>query len=373
MRANVRYWCKIFLYSGFLGEHFIRLSGLRMTLHGRSIIWPLVAGGILCLATSAVSGEEWPIVFTDISMTPSAYKGVDRQAPPNDCQPKYFDPKKTQYRRSTSSDGYELSGKDEDESVSMQIDGWGKQGDARTVLPEPFSLTKYTFACASESSQVFELKKNGERYGLYTHISAARFSPDLRKLVLFNYLQTSQRAWQELRRIIEIETKQYSSLPVIKETTFLADVTNDSVVTYGMPVSLPSGKASRRRIVGIWGHNGKLIRALSAPIQDTFANAESSDDGIGMLPNEPTTFYHLTRTGENICTLRLQDIQRPDGRRSIQLAVPGLASDPAAVGMHIQIDLDGLRLKGGAMKYRVSASGRGDVLRDWGPWRVGKD
>src|SRR5438876_6262809 len=98
----------------------------RMTLNGRSIIWPLVAGGILCLATSAVSGEEWPIVFTDISITSSPYKGVDREAPPDDCQPKYFDPKKTQYRRSTSSDRYELLGKYDDESVSMQIDVWGK-------------------------------------------------------------------------------------------------------------------------------------------------------------------------------------------------------------------------------------------------------
>jgi len=344
------------------------------------VLFSAAVSGLIFLASSVASGEEWPILFTTIPITSADYKGVERAAPLFDCQPELFDPMKSWYRKvepegltgitSTSADMYEVKG--EDESVSMSIDSWDKQEDAKTILPEPYTLTKYNFGCASEFSQVFEFKKDGRRYALYTHISQASFSPDLRRFVLFNYVKSPKGSWQETRRIIDIETKKFSPLPVINETAFLADMTNDKIVTYGLPISSPTESDTHRRIVGIWDVEGRLIRALSAPIQITDANAESSDDGIGLLPSEPTTFYHLTRTGENVCTLRLQDIQRPEGRRSIRLAVPGSASDPAAVGMRVQIDLDGLKLRGGAMRYRVSAHGRGDVSDDWGPWQVGE-
>jgi hypothetical protein len=345
----------------------------------KSIDWTWLIGGMLLFSTTVAYGDEWPIVFTDVPVPPSAYNGANREAPTFDCQPEFFDPLKNWYRKveisglvnrnSSSPDIYEIQG--EDEAIAMEIDSWSKQGEAKTVLPEPYSLTKYMFGCASESSSVFEFKKNGVRYALYTHISQSMFSPDRRKLVLFNYVKTPKGNWQELRRIIEIATKKYSPLPMMNETTFLADISNENVVTYSMPIDSPAGQKNRR-VVSIWGHDGKLIRALSAPIQTTAANAESSDDGIGVLPDESSTFYHLTRTGQNVCTLRLQDIQRPDGQRSIQLTVPSLADMPDAMSTHIQIDLAGLKLKTGAMKYRVSASGRGDVLNDWGPWLVGK-
>jgi hypothetical protein len=346
----------------------------------RSAILSLVAGGLLCLFCVTASADDWPIAFTSIQVTPASYQGIDQGPPTFDCQPEFFDPMKNWYRNvedpglvgitSQSADMYEIKG--EGEAIRMTIDSWNKQGDDKTVLPQPYSLTKYMFGCASEASQVFEFKKNGRRYALYTHISEARFSPDLRNVVLFNYVKTAKGSWQALDRVIEIATKKYSVLPRVPETRYLADVTNDKLVTYGPPIRLEGDKDSRRRIVAIWGHDGKLIRALSAPIQTTAANAESSDDGIGLLPGDPTVFYHLTRTSNDVCTLRLQDIERSEGRRSIRLNVPGTAMDPAAVGMHIQIDLADLKLKGGTLKYRVAASGRGDVVGDWGPWQIGE-
>ncbi len=345
----------------------------------KNIDWTWFIGGLFLLSTTMAYGDEWPIFFVDVPVPPTAYNVVNPKAPTFDCQPELFDPLKSWFRmveisglvnrNSSSPVIYEIQG--EGEAIAMEIDSWSKQGDAKTMLSEPYSLTKYMFGCASESSSVFEFKKNGLRYALYTHISQSMFSPDKRKLVLFNYVKVPGGSWQELRRIIEISSKKYSQLPVMNETTFLADTSNENVVTYGMPINSPAGQKSQR-VVGIWGHDGKLIRALSAPIQTTAANAESSDDGIGVLPDETSTFYHLTRTGQNVCTLRLQNIQRPDGQRSIQLAVPSLADSPDAMSTHIKIDLTGLKLKTGAMKYRVSASGRGDILNDWGPWLVGK-
>jgi len=227
------------------------------------------------------------------------------------------------------------------------------------MLPHPAHLTRVTQNCTSFLNS--------------PHISSAIFSPDLKKMVIFNYLKNPDGQWQEQRRIIEMDTKSAAALPVINETSYIADMSNGGVVTYSGPLALPPNpKENGRRLVAIWGNDGKLIRALSVPIQTTDANAESSFDGIGVLPKEPSTFYHLTRTGQDQCTLRLQSIEKQNEHRSIQLAVPGLASDQTNVGMRVQIKLDDLGLKKGGVKYRVAASGRGDVVKDWGPWEIAK-
>jgi len=152
----------------------------------------------------------------------------------------------------------------------------------------------------------------------------------------------------------------------MNETAFLADVGNDRVVTYGLFVRASGRQKSPHRIAAVWGPDGQLVRALSLSAQA----ADRPADAIGLLPNEPSTFYHLSRTGENACTLRLQDIQHAEGRRAIALAVPGAATEAAGLGARVQIDFGALRLKDGAVKYRVSASGKGDVANDWGPWQT---
>ncbi len=333
------------------------------TYHSRRILTPLSISLFLCLATAAAFGDDWPITFAKLKVPASAYGGVERKAPAFDCQPESFEPQKTQYQPasgvSATSAAYKVEGTDN--AVLMTIDSRSKQDDVKTVLPEPYTLTKYIFTCASGSSEVFEFKKNGKNYALYTHVSQARFSPDLKKVVLYNYAKPHHGPWQELRRIIDIGSRRFTPLPVINETAFLADVNNGRIVTYGMS----AGAKGQRRIAAVWSYEGKLIQALSTP-----SSGESSGDAFGLLPDEPSTFYHLARTGDGTCTHRLQDIQRPEGQRAIQLKVPGAVTDPAAVGTRVQIDLAGLKLKGGAMKYRVSPSGKGDAAGDWGAWQT---
>lgn len=133
----------------------------------RSIDWIWLIGGMLLVSTTIAYGDEWPIVFADVSVPPSAYNGANREAPTFDCQPEFFDPLKNWYRKveisglvnrnSFSPDVYEVQG--EGEATTMEVDSWGKQGDAKTMLPEPYSLTKYMFGCASESSSVLSSRK----------------------------------------------------------------------------------------------------------------------------------------------------------------------------------------------------------------------
>lgn len=344
------------------------------TYRSMRIIWPLIVGGLFGLATSAAFADEWPITYAKLQVPASAYGGAQRTAP-EDCQPEPFDPATTKYHpaapgASANKDAaapvlYQIEG---DDAATMTIDSVLRQDDAKTTLPEPYTLTKYVFGCKGQASQVFEFKKDGKRYALYTHVTQAGFSPDLTKLVLYNYAKPHHGPWQELRRVIELRTRRFTPLPVINETAFLAGVAEQGIVTYGPAVA---GKQKLpHRIAAVWGLNGKLLRALSVPAPAGAGNERG--DAIGLLPDDPSAFYYLTRTGENTCTLRLQDLRRPEGRRSIELAVPGAAGDPAGSGTRVQIDLAGLRLKDGAMKYRVSASGKGDVANDWSAWQAAK-
>lgn len=333
------------------------------------IIQALISGCFLCLAHAAAAADDWPIAFTKFPAHASAHGGAAIEVPASDCQPDSFDPQTTPYHAIGNKDAnpvtYRVEGADE--GSTMTIDSRDRQDDVKTVLPEPYSVTRYLFKCAGGSSEFLEFKKNGKRYAIHAHVSQAKFTPDGAKLVFYNYAKPHHGSWQSLRRIFDIRTRRFTDLPVINETAFLADAGNERFVTYGLPAAKDTG----RRLALVWGMDGKLVQALSAPMQPA-ADGASSLDAIGVLPDESSTLYLLTRTGDNECTLRLQDIRNPNGQRAIKLAVPGMAADPANVGMRTQLDLSGLKLSGGAMKYRISASGSGNISADWGPWQTGQ-
>ncbi len=323
----------------------------------------LVYGCFLYLTLAAASADTWPITFAKAPRA-SAHGGAAMEAPPNDCQPDSFDPQTTQYHAIGNKDAnpatYRIDGGDN--SVTLMIDSRDRQDDIKIQLPEPYSVTRYIFKCASGSSEFLEFRKSGKRYAIHAHVSQAKFTPDGKKLVFYNYAKPHHGSWQSLRRIFDIRTRRFIDLPVISETAYLADAGDERFVTYA-----PASKQNAgRRIAVIWGMDGKLIQTLSA------ADRPDSSDAMGLLPDEPSTFYHLTRTGDNECTIWLQDTQRPEARRAIKLAIPGKAADPASIGTGAQLDLSGLKLSGGAMKYRISPSGAGNVTGDWGPWQKGE-
>lgn len=329
----------------------------------------LIFGVLICYGLPSAQAEEWPIIFTDLRLTSAPAKGPEFRDVSYDCQPELFDPRKARYHSSGSGNEYALDGPDANEAVSMEIFDGIEQNGKRIQLPVPYSLVQYNFSCMSEGSSVIEVKENKARHALYTHVSSMAFSPDLKRMAIWNALENGGGKWEEHRRIIDIQTKDAATLPFLDATSFIADMNNQYLVTYGGP--LPAADFNQQhRIAAIWDNNGHLVRALFAPIKTTDANAENSFDGIGLLPAEPSTFYHLTRTGKDKCTLRLQDIHRQNRHRTIQLRVPGAATDQTNVGMRVQLDLREATLKGGAVRYRVAPSGRGDVDGKWGAWQT---
>lgn len=338
-------------------------------LKSRSILIPLIIGAFSFSAALWSKSDPWPITFVHIEISSSDYKSPGVKNDPWDFEPEIFDPATAKFHpvkiHGVPPEVYKVDGTPD--CSDMTIDHGGK-----IALPAPYSMTSYTFSCASDSSSVFEIRKNNLRHALYTHIGQAMFSHDFKKLVLYNLVKSGKDTWQRKRRIITIESKEASSLPMIDGAFYIAAVTDDRVVTYGPPIRPQSNQTDSRRIVCIWNHSGALVRGLLAPIRTTLANAECSDDDIGLLPNESSTFYHLTFTEKHTCTLRLQDIHNAAAHRVLNFTVPDFEYEVASVSTGIQIDLKGLTLSGGMMKYRISASGRGDISNDWGPWQTTK-
>jgi hypothetical protein len=320
---------------------------------------------LFCLAIPAAYGDDWPITPIKLAVPAAAHGGVASAGPGHNCQPESFDPKTTPYHPAGPASAvvaaYQVEGGDA--TTSMTLNSRAKPDDAKTVLPEPLSLSRFIFTCAGGSSEALEFVKASKRYAIFTHVSQEKFTPDFSKLVLYNYAKPHHGGWQEMRRIFDIRVRRFVPLPMIRETAFLADVANDRVLTYGLAAN---GKPA---MLAVWKMDGKLVQAYSAPLRAA-ANGAGTADAVGLLPNDPATLYHLTRSGNDECTLRLQNTEAADGRRAIKLAVPGAANDAAPLNARVQLDLAGLRLKGGAVKYRVSASGKGDDWSDWSDWKT---
>ena len=317
------------------------------------------------------NSKSWPLEFTSVSIQLGDYKPKSEATAPSDCEPELFDPSVTRFHLEKT-DGfpkeqYIIDGGDE--RVSMMIDGWAKEGENKITMPQPYSVIQYEFGCASQFDKVIEIKNNDQRYALYTHVYNFKFSPNFEHMILYNAQKTDNNLWLFKRRIVTLRDKSSVALPYIDATSFVAYVTNDRVVTYGSPVNKGS---DQRRIVCIWGLDGKLQRALRSPINTTNANSEESDDLIGLLPNEATTFYQLTFGKEKSCILYLQDINNSNQHRSIVISFAGFTEETASIESGFQLDLSHLTLHGGILRYRVSASGRPDIDNDWSAWMIAK-
>lgn len=327
----------------------------------QSLIRKTLWASLLCLSSiSTAFGNDWPLHPVKPRIPDSAYSGRISSAPVHDCQPDPFDPKVQTYQQTSPASAvmasYHVDG--DDAGTTLTINSRVNADDAKTELPAPYTLTRYIFSCSGASSEVLEFDKNGKRNALFTHVGQAQFTPDMSMLVLFNYAKPHHGPWQHMRRIYNVRARRFTPLPMVKETTFLADVGAKTIVTYGLPRG-----SKRPGTIAAWGLNGRLIRAYSAPLPAE--NGGRADGAIGLLPKDSDTLYHLMRTGENEATLHLQDIRHPKGQRAITIATPGAASAPLVVDTHVQLDLSDLSLKDGTLKYRVSSDGK-----TWGDWQT---
>lgn len=332
------------------------------------------AAGLICLASFA-HADAWPISVAKLKVPGAAYGGVSSSEPVRDCQPEFFDPKTSAFHpvgaakaasavdaapARTALTRYEVEGADP--GVTMTINGRAKPDDARIDLPGSVVLTRYIFSCETGSSEVLVFEKNSKPYAIFTHVAQLGFTPDLSTVVFYNSAKlTHHGGWTRMRAIFNIPKKRFAPLPMVRETTYLAAVGSAAILTYALPAN--HGKPAT---VAVWNLGGKLVRAFSIPLQPA-ASGKGTSDGLGLLPDDDNVLYQLARSGANTAELRLQNIKNPHAHRAIALAVPGGATDPVVAGVTVQLDVSGLGLKGGEVKYRVSASGKGG---DWGEWKT---
>lgn len=349
------------------------MTSVLVSISNRSVAAVLVCLASATLASAAVAAEAdgWPISVAKLNVPGSAYGGASSAEPVRDCQPEMFDPKVNAYHALAPAPAeasgvgaapalaaYQVEGGAPGET--MTINGRVKPDDAKIELPGPVVLTRYFFSCATGSSEALEFRKNGKPYAIFAHVAQVRFTPDLDTVVFYNSAKlTRHGGWTRMRAIFNIPRKRFAPLPMIQETSHLAGVGGQQILTYGMPRA-----AGKPATVAVWNLGGKLVRAFSVPLQPA-PDGNGTTDAIGLLPNDEGAFYHLARSGENAAVLRLQDIKTPHAHRAIALAAPGAAGDP--VGARVQLDLSGLTLRGGTLKYRVSASGKEG---DWGAWQT---
>lgn len=331
---------------------------------------------------SVAFAGNWPISFTKLHVPASAFGGARSREPVRDCQPVLFDPRTTAFHlvapasagakpasgASAAASGaaavktYRVEGAEPGET--MTINSRVKPDDVKIDLPGTVVLTRYIFSCSTGSSEALVFERKGKPYAIFTHVAQVRFTPDLNTVVFYNFAKlTHHGGWTQMRAIFNIPKRRFAPLPIVRETSYLAGVSRNYILTYGMP-----RRAGRHATVAVWNMRGHPLKGLSVALHPA-ANGKGSSDALGLLPQQQTTFYHLARTGDNSAVLRLQDIRHARAHRAIKLTVPGAASEPIVAGKRVQLDLSGLTLKGGVAKYRVSASGKGD---DWGEWQTAR-
>ncbi len=346
-----------------------------------SITRSIVAVCLFGFASAAFAGG-WPISPVKLRVPGSAFGGMSSNEPVRDCQPVSFDPRTTAFHPVTTAaapaaakaasgvsagasampavTAYQVEGGEPGET--MTINSRVKPDDIKIDLPGPVVLTRYVFSCVTGSSEALVFEKNGKPYAIFTHVAQLRFTPNLDTVVFYNFAKlTHHGGWTRMRAIFNIPKRRFAPLPIVPETNYLAAVSASYILTYGMP-----RVAGKPATVAVWSMAGRPVQGLAVPLQAA-ADGNGSSDALGLLPGEQNTFYHLTRSGQNAAVLRLQDIRHPHAHRAIKLAVPGAASDPVVAGKRVQLDLSELALKGGVVKYRVSASGKGN---DWGQWQT---
>lgn len=306
--------------------------------------------------------NAWPIKFIDGPMAITSHDEYLDE--PSTSQPLNFDPSK---HKSFS-----------------EIENF--QSKSQIKLANGMTINAYYFDTDDDASYVLEVINDGKRHALYTQVLNYRVV-DSKFLLIDNMLQVKApqkkgSVWQRLNRLIDVTTKKATGFPGLDCTRFFAPEPNHGIVTYGSGTKNGDSFGPPRNVC-IWNNDGKLVKALSAPIQNTMANSEETSNQIGLLPADPNTFYQLSYDHDH-CVMRLQSlndlaqhrvITLPVGKVSADLdsnASSGDYGDACEQGTSIQVEFPTLTLAGGEIRFRSSMSGRGDLKPDWNAWTTYK-
>lgn len=280
----------------------------------------------LLLLASAAPAEEKEKPWAELRPVPADGSTAPRQpAQPHPCQPENFIPGETPYKpvelEGTPARLYELAS-----GERMNINGWEKENERVIQLPAPFSLTTYTFGCASELSYVLGISRGGKRHALYQHVLDFKVHPA--KPVLF-LVQNERKGgrYQRFVGLVELESKRKTplpSLPCVSDSE--ARFSGDALITVGPARAEEGGRTA----VCVWNLDGTPKARLDAELDWTAGAGDILLDRVGVLPHQPGTFYalHYERLKEpSHCELRLQSLTRASRFKRVDL---GAADSPEA-------------------------------------------
>lgn len=290
---------------------------------------------------------------------------------PVDCQPDYFDPQTSEYTKvkspGTPSELYKVG---DEIYPSMMINGWRKENAEKIYLQTPYDFDFYKFGCASTESSVYEIKKNGQRQALYTHVKntppGEAFSDDKKFLYMANYLKSQDSKWRLLKRIIDIEKNQIIELPDLECVSEFGLWSGDKLITYSdLNKTKDIGNLDYDAKVCIWTSDGKLINTLLARFYWEAASRYYLADKIGLLPEDQNIFYavssNLEGKKDNICSLYLQDMRSQARNRKIVLVSDSYIRCP-----NIEFDFSNFKIDSASLRYKVLENADGTAnVGDW--------
>lgn len=278
--------------------------------------------GLLLMATTASADAPKNASWAELQPLPARPPTVKQKpAEPAPCQPANFIPGETPTQRvkleGSPSELYQLS-----TGEQMNINGWQKENDRVVKLPAPYALTYYQFGCASDFSYVLDVSRNGKRHGLYQHVLGFEAHPS-RPVLFFAQNERKNGRYQEFIGLVDLDTKRKTPLPQLPCVSGTnARFSGERLITWGGAHAGKDGKTD----VCVWSLDGKPQARLLADLDWTAGAADELLDQVGVLPNEPGTFYalHFDRfdtSSHPHCELRLQSLKRANLSRRIDLGV----------------------------------------------------
>jgi hypothetical protein len=262
------------------------------------------------------------------------------------CQPKLFNPGTV--RLKANDDGtYQVPGLD-----------YGLMTVQMQSLKE-YALTEYRFICNPNIvSHVLELRKNGKRHALYTHVVGYALSADQKYLYLDNYLPRKNGQWQHMHRIITLATKKSVSIPHSYCTLSRATWSQGKLITHA------STAWGSHQEFCIWEPNGSLSALLRGNLVQS-ANDEAVLAPHGLLPKEQDTFYAVhTNFETRSCTLILQQLKGAKKQRTVKLELT-TEEIGACTWDSFEMDLSKATFQKTPVRFRT----RINIYTPWGSWK----
>lgn len=292
-----------------------------------------------------------------------------------DCQPILFNPSTSQYYpdpKAASNASYLVHDKTLGTIyMNMAWPVWKK----KPILPKSYTITVYEFGCASTSSYVLEIKKNGKRHALYTHVMDDwEVSSDGKSIALSNYVRNKDSTWSEKRRIIDIASKKVADLPITDCTKYIHRWSGGKLITNSGMMDIVDNKGAITRQetkVCAWSLDGKFVGQIKSEGFVT-ATTDKIINRIGFLPSESNVLYVSGVFNGNSpygdCEIAAIDLKNP--RQKVIVSFSPNVDHYHCVDERIELDLRKFTISKPQFSFRIHDINTGDpggksVVKDW--------